>query len=148
MGEFWKTIAAFLFGAGGLAIINVVQERWKIKQERKAKKEDKAEEKEDKFKDIEKAVTELQESTAKKSADSDEQFRELKSMQVAQSEALKLILLDRILYLGQSYIARGEVSFDDRKRLHAMHDCYHHGLRGNGDADLVMEGVDALPLKK
>jgi len=58
------------------------------------------------------------------------------------------ILLDRILYLGQSYIAKGEIDFDDRKRLHAMHDCYHNGLHGNGDADLIMEAVDELPLKK
>lgn len=29
-----------------------------------------------------------------------------------------------------------------------MHSCYHSGLGGNGDADIIVEGVDALPLKK
>ena len=29
-----------------------------------------------------------------------------------------------------------------------MHDCYRKGLGGNGDADIIVEGVDALPLKK
>ena len=72
----------------------------------------------------------------------------LKNSDTAQSEALKLILLDRILWLGQSYINKGEISFDDRRRFHAMHSCYHSGLGGNGDADIIVEGVDALPLKK
>ena len=64
------------------------------------------------------------------------------------ANALKLILLDRILYLGQSYLNKGEVSIYDRQRLHAMHECYHNGLGGNGDADLIMRAVDELPLKK
>lgn len=29
-----------------------------------------------------------------------------------------------------------------------MHNCYHSGLGGNGDADLVVAAVDELPLKK
>lgn len=29
-----------------------------------------------------------------------------------------------------------------------MHNCYHSGLGGNGDADLVVDAVDELPLKK
>ena len=66
---------------------------------------------------------------------------------IAQSEALKYILLDRIMYLGQCYIVAGEVSFDDRKRLRDMHTSYHEKLGGNGDADAVMKAVDALPLK-
>ena len=60
----------------------------------------------------------------------------------------ELILLDRILWLGQGDINKGEISFDDRRRFHAMHSCYHSGLGGNGDADIIVEGVDALPLKK
>ncbi len=71
----------------------------------------------------------------------------LENQMSSQSEALKLILLDRILYLGQVYIEQKEIAYDDRRRFHAMHDCYHNGLGGNGDADLIVEAVDALPLK-
>lgn len=33
-------------------------------------------------------------------------------------------------------------------RYENMHNCYHSGLGGNGDADLVVAAVDELPLKK
>ena len=59
-----------------------------------------------------------------------------------------MILLDRIRHLGQSYIAAGEIDFDDRRIFHMMHSVYHDGLGGNGDADLVVEAVDELPLKQ
>jgi hypothetical protein len=62
-------------------------------------------------------------------------------------DALKVILLDRILYLGRAYIQDGEVDADDRRRLIAMHDVYH-SLGGNGDADLIMNCVKCLPFKK
>ena len=107
-------------GAAGAAVINGINERWKFKAGRKAAKEDREE----------------------------ENIKRLRSSDAAQSEALKQILLDRVLYLGQGYIAKGEISYDDRRRFHAMHDCYHKGLGGNGDADIIVEGVDALPLKK
>ena len=55
--------------------------------------------------------------------------------------------VDRIQYLGQCYLADGEISFDDRRRLHRMHDAYHTGLNGNGDLDVIMAQVDRLPLK-
>lgn len=66
----------------------------------------------------------------------------------AETEALQLLLLDKILYLGSKYIEAGEVSFDDRCRLNRMHKVYHNGLHGNGDADDIMKAVDKLPLKK
>ena len=76
------------------------------------------------------------------------QLKVLKTSDTAQAEALRLILLDRVLYLGRGYIKAGEISYDDRRRFHAMHNCYHSGLGGNGDADLVVAAVDELPLKK
>jgi hypothetical protein len=66
----------------------------------------------------------------------------------AQSEALKYILYDRIRYLGQEYINDGEIDFDDRRILNAMHEAYHDGLHGNGDLDNLMRDVNALPLKR
>lgn len=80
--------------------------------------------------------------TKRKAKREDEENAENKEMR----RAVRLILLDRILYLGQCYIDKGEISYDDRRRLHEMHDCYHTGLGGNGDADLIMHAVDHLRL--
>ena len=63
-------------------------------------------------------------------------------------QRIKFILYDRIKYLAQTYIAAGEVDFDDRRILNAMHKVYHGGLDGNGDLDDLMNAVGELPLKK
>lgn len=130
-------LLAIAGGAAGAAVINGINERWKFKANRKAAKEDRAEQKADKTDELAKTLATLQ-----------EEIKTLKKSDDAQSEALKLMLLDRVLYLGKGYIDKGEISYDDRRRFHAMHNCYHTGLGGNGDADLIVEGVDALPLKK
>ncbi len=62
-------------------------------------------------------------------------------------DGMKWILYDKIKYLGLNYIKEGSVDFDDRRILHEMHKVYH-GLKGNGDLDLIMNGVDELNLKK
>lgn len=129
-------VLAIAGGAAGAAVINGINERWKFRANRKATKEDRAEEKADKTDELEKTLATLQAEIAI-----------MKKNDEAQSEALKLMLLDRILHLGKEYIDKGEISYDDRRRFHAMHNCYHSGLDGNGDADLIVEGVDQLPLK-
>lgn len=136
MRDVLMVILAFICGAGGTALINNAHDRWKFKAERKAKKEDMAEEKQDKVDEL----TALVESLAKQQKEMSQQLDALR-------DAQKCVLLDRIIYLGQNYIAAGQVDFDDRKRLRDMHNSYHHGLKGNGDADQVMKAVDALPLK-
>lgn len=60
---------------------------------------------------------------------------------------LKSLMLDRIRYVGQQYIKIGAIDFDDRKILNDMHTSYHN-LGGNGDLDLLMQEVNALPLKQ
>ena len=134
---FSAALLAIVSGAAGAAIINGINERWKFKANRKATTEDRAEAKTDKTDELMKALEDLR-----------GQLTTLKGSDTAQAEALRLILLDRILYLGKGYIDRGEISYDDRRRFHAMHTCYHSGLGGNGDGDFIVEGVDALPLKK
>lgn len=62
-------------------------------------------------------------------------------------EGLKWVLYDRIRFLGQHYISEGRVDFDDRRVLNEMHKSYHNGLGGNGDLDVLMRDVNALPLK-
>lgn len=59
----------------------------------------------------------------------------------------KLMLYDRIRYLGLKYISDGAVDFDDRRILKEMHDCYHERLGGNGDLDNLMREVNRLALK-
>lgn len=75
---------------------------------------------------------------------------EAKAAAAAQMQALtdgqRVILLDRLQYLCRCYIRDGAVDFDDRRRLHKMHDVYH-ALGGNGDLNTLMEAVDELPVK-
>ena len=136
MTETIKIILSIAGGATGTAIVNALYNRWRFKAERKAAKEDKAEEKEDK-------IVELEEKFETFS----KQLGVIRDEMAAQSEALKLILLARILRDGSKYIAAGEISLEERSRLHATFQCYHVGLHGNGDADLIMSAVDELPLK-
>lgn len=60
-------------------------------------------------------------------------------------DALQLVLLDRVKYLGQSYIKKNEIELSDKQMLHKMHDTYKR-LGGNGDLDWIMEEVDKLAL--
>lgn len=135
--EALKTVLLALIGGGtGAALVNAFFNGWKWKAERKAKKEDMQGEKEDKLGKLTELVQQLAEQQ-------EESARQLDALR----EAQKCVLLDRIIYLGQSYIDAGEIDFDDRKRLREMHSSYHNGLGGNGDANAIMRDVDALPLK-
>lgn len=149
MGEiFTAVLLAIAGGAAGAAVINGMNERWKFRAARKAAKEDRAEEKADKTDEIGKELKEFKDSEKKKNEELEKQLSDLATQLAAVAKAERVILLDRILYLGQSYIDKGEISYDDRKRFHDMHSCYHTDLNGNGDADLIVEGVDELPLKR
>ena len=77
----------------------------------------------------------------RKAALEDKEDTRFKALQ----EGQRVILLDRIQYLCRCYIHDGKVDFDDRRRLHKMHDAYH-ALGGNGDLDTLMEAVDELPV--
>lgn len=136
MSDVWKLVLSFILGGGGLALIDWLKERSKFKAERKALKEDRKEEKADEIKTLTKTVETLT-STVK----------DMNTQLLALRDAQKCVLLDRIIYLGQEYIQNGEIAFDDRRRLREMHDSYHNGLKGNGDADAIMKAVDELPLK-
>lgn len=116
-------------GATAAAVVklldNVIQ--WKLG--RKAKKEDtQAQQEEAKQQDIE----QWREETDKKIA--------------ALLEGQKCILLDRLQFLSRAYLKDEEIDYDDRRRLHQMHEAYH-GLGGNGDLDELMADVNDLPLK-
>ena len=147
MNEIMNYIAVFIFGAGGLALINIVQKRWEMKYERKSKKEDRQEMKEDRLDEFGKKLDDclakqkkINEDILKKQEETDKQL-------LAQSQAIKFDLLDRIFHACNGYIKRGDITFEERKRIHEMHDCYHNGLGGNGDADLIIKEIDELPLR-
>lgn len=148
---FMEFLVAFVLaiagGAAGAAVINGINERWKFKASRKAAKEDKAEEMADKTEEIGEAVEEIRKTEDKRQEEMEKEISIMKAQIQALVEADRVVLLDRIRHLGQSYIQKGEISFDDRRIFHMMHDAYHDGLGGNGDADLVVEAVDDLPLK-
>lgn len=58
-------------------------------------------------------------------------------------EAEQVSMLDRIRYLGEKYIAAGEIRLADKLNLKAMYKAFKR-LGGNGDADPIMEEVDRL----
>ena len=66
----------------------------------------------------------------------------------ALKQGIKLLLADKIQYLGLRYIEEGEVTFSNKKMLNEMHSVYHNGLGGNGDFDDLMEEFNELPLKR
>ena len=120
----WQILLAFFAGGGVcVAIIGGIRESLAFHRERKAQKED------------------------RKELDLDNRLCKIESQLLAQGEAMKYILYDRIRYLGQAYIFDGEVDFDDRRILNDMHSVYHNGLGGNGDLDILMSEVNRLPLK-
>lgn len=136
MSEFLKiALAGMCSGGVFVAIIEIVKEGIAFRRKRKADKEDRAEAK-------------LEKAEEAKEKNIDERLTRIEKQNKALVEGLRAMLLDRILYLGQSYVDKGEISYDDRHRFHQMHDCYHNGLGGNGDANLIVEAVDELPPKR
>ena len=132
MDEFMKiALAGLLSGGVFVAIIETIRESIAFKRRRKAEKEDRAEAKAD-----------------AEQAETEKKLQELENKVAAVAEGVKLMLLDRIIHLGQGYIDKGEITYDERHRFHQMHDCYHDGLNGNGDAKLIVEAVDELPPKR
>lgn len=58
----------------------------------------------------------------------------------------RVILQDRIKYLGKSYIKKQAIDLEDREDLIEMHKVYHDYLDGNGNLDALMKDVLKLPL--
>ena len=129
-------VLALCTGGIGAAVISALHDRWKFQATQKAKKTDQTDE-----------IAQMRDSEGKRYRNLAEKLEDIEQQTQNQSEALKLILLDRILDLGKSYIADGQISFDDRRHFHALHDCYHSGLGGNGDADFIVKEVDELDTK-
>ena len=63
----------------------------------------------------------------------------------ALTESQKLLMQDRVRYLGSKFIEEKKISLDDKEMLQAMHKSYQN-LGGNGHLDTVMREVDKLPI--
>lgn len=130
-----KDILLALLGGGvAVAVIEAIKEALAWRRNRKAQKEDRAEDKadmktEERIKALEVDVSDI------------------KKMMASLVESQKNVLFDRIQYLCRRYISEGEIDFDDRRGLNALHHSYHDGLGGNGDLDALMDSARALPLK-
>lgn len=125
-----ELLSYLLTGAAAAAVIKLLDNLLQWKLNRKAAKEDKAEQK------------------AEESTKSEAEWRNDTEKKIdALTVGMRIILLDRIQYLGQVYISEKEVDFDDRRRLNDMHTVYHSHLGGNGDLDVLMKEVNELPLK-
>ena len=133
-GELILAILGVILGSSALTVLlNNLHDHWKIIQERKNKKEDKQEEKED-------TIGGLQEAT-------DSQEERLKSLELQTKfiiEGIKYLLLDKIIFLGSKYIRKNSITMEERKILREMYGVYHNGLNGNGDADFIMKGIEAI----
>lgn len=61
--------------------------------------------------------------------------------------AQKVIMIDRVRYLGQCYINKGCISLLDKENLLEMHKAYK-ALGGNGHLDTVISEIDELPIDR
>lgn len=60
-------------------------------------------------------------------------------------EAQKVLMIDRVRYLGGCYIIRGHITLDEKENLVEMYQAYKN-LGGNGHLKTVMEEIDRLPM--
>lgn len=150
MKEVIIAVLTVLLGGGFAAAVVVAwNERWKLKFQRQATKEDRAEEKADKTKELDQELNSIQQEEEKRNEALESRLQRIETQLSAVSEGMKLVLLDRIIQYGEFLVSKGEVTYDERKRFHDMHDCYHskEKLNGNGDADLIVKAVNAIPMK-
>ena len=92
------------------------------------------------------ARKDLKEDRAEQNAES--RLAKLEKKIDAVYDGQKYLMYDHIKTAANQYKKDKQVDFDDRRMLHLMHGCYHNGLGGNGDLDLLMQEVDELPLKE
>ena len=60
---------------------------------------------------------------------------------------LKVLTVDRVRYLGRSYINNHSISLEDKENLQDMYRAYK-ALGGNGHLETVMAEVERLPLEE
>lgn len=58
-------------------------------------------------------------------------------------EANKVLMIDKVRYLGKKYISEGEIHLEDKENLLDMYNAYK-ALGGNGHLDTIMNEVNHL----
>ena len=58
-------------------------------------------------------------------------------------DAQKVMMIDKVRYLGKKYISEGEIHIEDKENLKEMYSAYKR-LGGNGHLDTVMDEVNHL----
>jgi hypothetical protein len=58
-------------------------------------------------------------------------------------DATKVQMIDRVRWLGRSYIEAGEIRLEDKENLKEMYKAYKR-LGGNGHLDTIMDEVNHL----
>ena len=66
----------------------------------------------------------------------------------AESQMLKGLGHDRIIYLGSCYIKQGYITKDDYENLHDYLYIPYKMLGGNGTAEKIMKEVEKLPIRE
>lgn len=74
-------------------------------------------------------------------------FKTKKRKLTASELADRVLLEERINYLGRLYISQEFIYADDKDRLKRMWTIYHEDLKGNGYLDSVMHEVSKLEVK-
>ena len=121
--EFWmKLILAILGSSGFMSILGLIIQRYWAKKD-KAEAQDNAV-----LEEIRGNVSEIGNKL---------------DLVVANQQ---IITIDRVKYLGRTFIRAGEISLEDKQNLKLMYDS-HKDLGGNGDLDTVMEEIAHLPVK-
>lgn len=64
------------------------------------------------------------------------------------ASGVRMLLYDRIKFLGRRYIEAGSIHAEDLEDILEMHRIYHDDLAGNGFLDSVMGQVKRLPITK
>ena len=62
-------------------------------------------------------------------------------------EALRYMMLYIIEDTASKILAKESITLQQKQMLHKWHKLYHEGLGGNGDASVMMELIDALPVQ-
>lgn len=65
--------------------------------------------------------------------------------QSAVVNALKVLMIDRVRYVGGCHIKAHGITLDDKETLLEMHQAYRQ-LGGNGHLDMIMAEVNRLPI--
>ena len=59
--------------------------------------------------------------------------------------AQKVVMVDRVRYLGQNYIQHGAITLEDKETLQEMYTAYK-ALGGNGHLETVIHEIEKLPV--